>query len=651
MTALSYWPHNLISVRFLDNRLNWVLDSMIARSIPMMTAFDLGIIGCVVFTLIILWRRRAGLPSTKLISHFTVLGLGLSVLALFHVANLATIHVFPLFMAHSAAMAAMEELHLHYSWIVSLFGIGLVALGLLLVLESTYRLNDELRGSEEKFRKAFESAGVGMVMRNVQDQTLIANEAFQKMVGYSQEELERMHIKDITHPDDPAAIQEAFQELRAGKTDNIQVTRRNIHKNGESVWIVNDFSLIRDAQGEPAYTLSLCQNITELKEAERLLGQAQKMEVVGQLTTGIAHDFNNLLAACLGNVELAQEEAQRGGDVQPFLEIIKRASQRGAVLTGQLLAFSRKQMLFPEVLHAGELVGGVTNLLTRTLGATYEIKVTGDDDLWPCVVDPHQLESAVLNLAINARDAMPDGGSLTLQTMNVSLDDDYAAAQTEVEPGEYVLVAVTDSGTGMPKEVINQVFDPFFTTKGVGLGSGLGLSMVYGFVKQSHGHVTIYSEEGEGTTIKLYLPRAEEPETQPTGADQKDLSETRGETVLVVEDDPDVRTLSVAILSSLGYEILEAADGETALKVLETAPRVNLLFTDVVLPGGMGGPELAREVQSRFPGIAVLFTSGYTDLANVDRSALGEETELLKKPYRKADLARTVRLVLDQAKL
>jgi len=396
--------------------------------------------------------------------------------------------------------------------------------------------------------------------------------------------------------------------------------------------------------------ISTVTDITEQREAEKQLQQAQKMEAVGQLTGGIAHDFNNLLAVSMGNVELAEEVVRTGGDVQPFLATVKRASERGASLTSQLLAFSRNQTLFPEVIDAGELVDAVTDLLRRSLGETIEVKFKGQDNLWPCEVDPHQLESAILNLAINARDAMHDGGTLSIRTANIRLDDDYAAAQTDERPGEYVLVEVTDTGAGMPQDVIDHAFDPFFTTKEVGRGSGLGLSMVYGFVNQSGGHVTIHSEEGRGTAITLYLPRSDKAEKHVERTEQVEIPESCGEAVMVVEDDPDVRALSVALLGSLGYEIFEAADGESALEALETTSRVNLLFTDVVLPGGVSGPELAAKVQSRFPGIAVLYTSGYTELADFDKSTFREEVELLQKPYRKADLARKVRLALDRAK-
>jgi CheY-like chemotaxis protein len=286
--------------------------------------------------------------------------------------------------------------------------------------------------------------------------------------------------------------------------------------------------------------------------------------------------------------------------------------------------------------------------LHRTLEESVSIEFIGSDDLWMCEADPSQLENAILNLAINARDAMPDGGKLTIETENISLDEDYATAQAEVTPGQYVMIAVTDTGAGMSQEILGQVFDPFFTTKEIGKGSGLGLSMVFGFVKQSGGHVTIYSEVGVGTTVKLYLPRSRggKPASLPSGP--LDVPRARGEIILVVEDDPSVRTLSVALLSDLGYGVLEAADGPAALLVLETSPQIDLLFTDVVLPGGMRGPELAAEITRRRPRITVLYTSGYTENAIVHQGRLDEGVDLLNKPFRRDDLARKVRAVLDK---
>jgi signal transduction histidine kinase len=388
---------------------------------------------------------------------------------------------------------------------------------------------------------------------------------------------------------------------------------------------------------------------TEQKSREQKLHQAQKMEAVGQLTGGVAHDFNNLLTVVLGNLELLSDRLKADDASMKFVERALSSAHRGATLTARLLAFSRQQALVPKPIAALDLIRGMTDLLRRTLEESVEMEFVGIEDLWRCKADPGQLESAILNLAINARDAMSGSGKLTIETANVELNDDYAAAQAEVAAGQYVMIAVTDTGTGMKQDVIDKVFDPFFTTKDVGKGSGLGLSMVYGFVKQSGGYVTIYSEEGIGTTVKLYLPRfkgvgeeIQRPETVAT-------PEANGETILVVEDDPDVRTMTVALLKDIGYEILEASDADSALKMLATSSRINMLFTDVVLPGGMNGPKLAAEIRRQRPGIAVLYTSGYTENAIVHQGQVDEGIELLNKPFSRSDLARKIRAVLDKS--
>ena len=386
------------------------------------------------------------------------------------------------------------------------------------------------------------------------------------------------------------------------------------------------------------------EDITERARLEEQLRQAQKMEAVGHLTAGVAHDFNNMLAIIWGNAELLEDKI---GKDNPQLATVFRTTQRAADLTQRLLAFSRKQVLNPEVLNVSNLIANITGLLRRTLEEHIDIETVTGTGLWNCEVDPAQLENALVNLALNARDAMPDGGKLTIETANARLDDDYAAAQAEVRPGQYVMLAVTDTGSGMPPEVREHVFEPFFTTKAVGAGSGLGLSMVYGFVKQSGGYVTIYSEEGEGTTIKLYLPRSTETEAVERKSVPGEVPVARGETVLVVEDDPDVRTLAVALLSSLGYQILEAATGVAALEQLGSTTRVNLLLTDVMLAGGMNGRELAAEAERRALGIQVLYMSGYTADAIMHHGRLDADAELLQKPFRRADLARAVRRVLD----
>jgi PAS domain S-box-containing protein len=403
-----------------------------------------------------------------------------------------------------------------------------------------------------------------------------------------------------------------------------------------------------DLADETLFTATL-RDVTERNERDQILRQAQKMEAVGQLTGGVAHDFNNLLTVVLGNLELLRDGAAGNAAQIGFAESAIRATERGALLTQRLLAFSRKQTLNPKGLDLNELVAGMLDLLQRTLGETIEIEAESADDPWPALADPAQMESALLNLALNARDAMPVGGRLMIETSNVRFDDEYAEAQADIAAGEYVQISVSDTGTGMPADVMEHVFEPFYTTKDVGEGSGLGLSMVYGFAKQSGGHVTVTSEENRGTTVSLYLPRAtlESPEADEDAA--PDEPKAMDETILVVEDDPDVRTLAVTLLGDLGYEVLEAGDGYSAVSAIKSRPRIDLLFTDVVLAGGMSGPEVAEEAKRLQPAMRILFMSGYPSEAMVRRGQLEQDAELLNKPFRKADLARKVREVLRKA--
>ena len=389
-------------------------------------------------------------------------------------------------------------------------------------------------------------------------------------------------------------------------------------------------------------------------KAEEAFRQAQKMESVGQLTGGIAHDFNNLLTVILGNIETLQRRALKG-ELKTSDESFGRltgaaldGARRAATLTQRLLAFSRRQPLDPKPIDANRLVTGMSELLRRALGETIRTEVVLAGGLWQISADANQLESALLNLAVNARDAMPDGGKLTIETANTYLDETYATSHSEVTSGQYVLIAVSDSGVGMPAEVVARAFEPFFTTKEVGAGTGLGLSQVYGFVKQSGGHVKIYSEVGEGTVVKLYLPRLMgavavdqvAPQRQPIGG-------TREEIVLVVEDDESVREHSTSMLRELGYGVLEAPDGATALRVLAQHPQIRLLFTDVGLPNRMNGRQLADEARRRHPGLRVLFTTGYARNAIVHHGRLDQGLELLLKPYTFADLAAKVRKALE----
>jgi CheY-like chemotaxis protein len=362
----------------------------------------------------------------------------------------------------------------------------------------------------------------------------------------------------------------------------------------------------------------------------------------------VAHDFNNLLTVILGNLDLLQgtlEDPVMSRMVKSAMD----ASSRAAELTQRLLAFSRKQALEPRPTDVNDLVAGMADLMQRSLGEPIKIEIAGGDDLWQCEIDPAQLENAILNLAINARDAMPRGGKLTIGTANVTLGEGDAAAQDDFPPGDYVMISVADDGVGMPRNVVERAFEPFFTTKDVGEGSGLGLSMVYGFIKQSGGHVAIDTKPDEGTTVKLYLQRSHHRRQAAEPGPEAVEPLSRGEKVLVVEDDAEVRALIVESLAGLGYAIVEAADGRQAIQVLKATPAIDLLFTDVVLPGGMSGADVAAEATRRNAGIKVLYVSGYTDNVLARRGQLDPGAQFINKPFRRSELAQKVRAALDGA--
>ena len=399
--------------------------------------------------------------------------------------------------------------------------------------------------------------------------------------------------------------------------------------------------------------------IEEREKAEAALRQSQKMEAIGQLTGGVAHDFNNLLQIITGSLGSLRRRSARWSlaanaarDFDRFLDGAEEGARRAAALTRQLLAFSRRQPLEPKTIDANRLVAQMTSLLTRTLGETIAIETVLASGLWRVLTDPNQLESAILNLAVNARDAMPRGGKLTIETANAHLDEGYVEPYEQLKAGQYVMIAVSDSGTGMNAATLAQAFEPFFTTKAGGHGTGLGLSQVYGFIKQSGGHTKIYSEPGQGTTVKMYLPRTqvehESAEERPAALDTL-ATAASGETILVVEDEEKVRAASVEMLEELGYRVLEASDGPSALKLLDGSPAIDLLFTDVVLPSGMNGKQLADQIRRELPTVKVLYTTGYARNAIVHHGRLDPGVELITKPFGHAQLAAKVRAVLESA--
>jgi PAS domain S-box-containing protein len=388
------------------------------------------------------------------------------------------------------------------------------------------------------------------------------------------------------------------------------------------------------------------QDFPEKRAVDEQLRMSQKMEAIGQLTGGVAHDFNNILTVITGTIEIIAEGVAGDPKLAATAKLIDEAATRGVEMTQRLLAFARKQPLQPYKTDVNALIVDAAKLLRQTLGEQIEIESILADDLPPVLVDPGQLTTALLNLALNARDAMPYGGKLMLETGNVYLDENYARANREVRPGLYVMVAVNDTGKGIPAAIRDKVFEPFFTTKGIGKGTGLGLSMVYGFVKQSGGHIKVYSEEGQGTTIKIYLPHARETddvlEIAPTAP-----IEGGQETILIVEDDAFVRTFVRGQLESLGYTTLVAGNAAEALSLIEQGAAFDLLFTDVIMPGAMNGRQLAEQAVKRRPSAKVLFTSGYTQNAILHHGRLDPDIILLPKPYRKSDLARMVRLAIS----
>jgi len=480
------------------------------------------------------------------------------------------------------------------------------------------------------------------------------NSGARRIKGYTANEIIGSHFSRFYMPEDAAAGLPQRGLDAAARDGRFEAEGWRVRKDGTRFWAHVVIDAIREDDGTLAGFAKITRDITERMEANRLLEdakkalfQSQKMEAIGKLTGGVAHDFNNVLQVLRGNLELLERRHSGDAWTRERLDKAVDAVERGAKLASQLLAFGRQQPLQPVVINLGTAIHGMDDLLRRALGETIGVETVVAGGLWNTFVDIHQLENVILNLAINARDAMPDGGKLTIELSNAMLDTDYVAALPDVTAGQYVMLAVTDTGTGMPPDVVEQAFEPFFTTKPEGQGTGLGLSTAYGFVRQSGGHARIYSEVGHGTTIRVYLPRSTETAVEPPPRPSVKL---RGgtETILVVEDDPKVQSTVVDMLSGLGYSVLRADSTEQALMVIRSGVHIDLLFTDVVMPGLPRSPEMAAQAVRLLPHVKVLFTSGYAQNAIVHGGRLDPGVELLSKPYSREQLAYKIRQMLHK---
>ncbi|WP_426612510.1 PAS domain S-box protein [Bradyrhizobium sp. McL0616] len=511
----------------------------------------------------------------------------------------------------------------------------------------------KLRESEEQFRLLVQSVtDYAIYMLDAGGHVASWNAGAQHIKGYAPEEIIGRHFSDFYTEADRAVELPRIGLETATRNGRWEHEGQRVRKDGTVFWAHVVIDAIRDDAGNLLGFAKVTRDITERREAEAALQAAQttmirsqKLEAIGQLTGGVAHDFNNLLQVISGNLQLLSKDIAGNARAEMRVQSALAGVARGSKLASQLLAFARRQPLEPKVVNAGRLLRGMDEMLRRALGGETEVETVVAGGLWNSLVDPDQLENAVLNLAINARDAMNGEGRLTIEASNAFLDDEYVRQQDELSAGQYVMIAVTDTGTGIPPDILERVYEPFFTTKAEDKGTGLGLAMVYGFLKQSGGHIKIYSEVGAGTTVKLYFPREVASEDTLVGATSDEIKGGE-ETILVVEDDDEVREVAVSMLTELGYRVVKARDAASALVVVDSGIPIDLIFTDVMMPGSLRSPDLARKAKERLPNVAVLFTSGYTQNAIVHGGRLDPGVELLAKPYTRESLARKIRHVL-----
>jgi PAS domain S-box-containing protein len=504
-----------------------------------------------------------------------------------------------------------------------------------------------LRESEERFRAMFEQADVGIAFTGDDGRFLRVNPRLCDMLGYTPEELQRSRVQDVTHPDDRELNVHLRQPLSPG-APSFTTQTRCLRRDGTIMWVTLTVSMARAEPGQPSYAIAIIQDITAQKQLERELLHAQRMDGVGQLAGGMAHDFNNVLTVISGRCHLILSRMAPADPLRRDLEVIQKTSERAASLTRQLLAFSRKQVLRPRVVDFNDLARQATSLLTRLLGENLELSFVPAADAGRVRVDPAQLEQIIVNLAVNARDAMPEGGRLTIETAVVELDSDATARPAALPPGTYALLTVSDNGAGMDSATRARIFEPFFTTKPPGKGTGLGLSTVYGIVKQSGGHISVDSVPGVGTTFRIYLPQTGAQLGDAAGR-EAGVPSSGTETILLVEDEPELRTVTSDVLERLGYTVLKAALPSEALFIAERYPGpIDLLVTDVIMPR-MDGRTLAATIAPMRPETRMLFISGYMGETIVQQGVLEPGCELLEKPFTPRVFAAKVREVLDRA--
>jgi PAS domain S-box-containing protein len=497
--------------------------------------------------------------------------------------------------------------------------------------------DERLRRSEERFRGVFESAGVGIAVIDPDSRIVTCNHAFARMVGYAPSELEGTSVLDLTHPDDRASSRELNARMFAGDVDRDRTEKRYLARDGKEVWVYLGSAAMRDDEGRVEYTIGIIEDLRERRVLEEQFLQAQKMEAVGRLAGGIAHDFNNLLLAINGYSELALSDlGPERGSVRSNIDQIKVAAQRAAKLTRELLAFSRKEILQPVVTDLNDVVGGMESLLRQVVDASVTLNIVLDPELEPLRLDPNRMEQALMNLAINARDAMPEGGRLRIATSSLELRESRILEHGTLEAGSYAVVTVSDTGLGMDDETKRRIFEPFYTTKEADRGTGLGLSTVFGFVKQSKGQLAVESEPGQGTTFTVFLPVLEDPD----GAGGRELAEGL-ETVLLVEDDEIVRRLLAEVLEHAGYRVLAAADGVEAVEMAGREPLIDVVVTDLVMPE-LGGRAAAEQIAGIHPATRVIYMSGYTEESRA-LEAIAAETPFLQKPFDPADLLAKIK--------